>query len=152
MRRRLREGLNELPDAIKDFRSTMTQFRDVLASADRNFKNLEGFTEPLGQKGGDFTDALLKTASGLDQLITDFNAVVQAINNRRGTIGRLLYDDKAYENFNVLMINANTVLKDVHEIAFQLRPVINNARIFLDKVATEPGRIISGAVNPSNIK
>ena len=47
---------------------------------------------------------------------------------------------------------ANTVLADIHDITFRLKPVINDARIFMDKVATEPGRIITGGLNPSSVK
>ena len=64
----------------------------------------------------------------------------------------MLYDGKAYDNFNTLMLNANTVLADIHDITFRLKPVINDARIFMDKIATEPGRIITGGLNPSNVK
>ena len=152
MRRKLREGLNELPDAVRDLRATMNEFRVVLQSAEKNFKNLEGFTEPLGQKGTDITSALLRAVNGLDQMATDFNSVTQALSNRRGTIGQLLYDGKAYDNFNTLMINANTVLADFHDITYRLKPVINDARIFMDKIATEPGRIVTGGLNPSNVK
>jgi phospholipid/cholesterol/gamma-HCH transport system substrate-binding protein len=152
MRRKLREGLNELPDAVRDMRSTMNQFRVVLQSAEKNFKNLEGFTEPLGQKGTDITTSLLRAVNGLDRMATDFNTLSQALSNRRGTISQLLYDPKAYENLNTLMMNANTVLGDIHDITFRLKPVINDARIFLDKIATEPGRIITGGLNPSVVK
>ncbi|HEX5472398.1 MAG TPA: MlaD family protein [Lacipirellulaceae bacterium] len=152
MRRRLREGLNELPDAIHEMRTTLEQFRVVLESANRNLKNLEGFTEPLGEKGTDFANALLKAVSGLDQLVADFNAITRAVNNRNGTIGRLLNDSKAYDNFNMLMINANTVLGDIRNLAFRLRPVVEDARIFMDKIATEPGRLVTGGLNPSSIK
>jgi phospholipid/cholesterol/gamma-HCH transport system substrate-binding protein len=152
MRRKLREGLNELPDAVREMRTTMNQFRVVLESAEKNFKNLEGFTEPLGQKGTDITSALLRAVNGLDRMATDFNALSQALSNRRGTISQLLYDPKAYENLNTLMMNANTVLGDIHDLTFRLKPVINDARIFMDKIATEPGRIITGGLNPSVVK
>ncbi len=152
MRQRLREGLNEIPDTVHEMHAAMRDFRIVLQSAEKNLKNLEGFTEALGQKGGDIAGALLKAVSGLDQLVTDFSTLTQALNNRQGTIGKLLYDDKVYENLNQLMLNFNSVLCDVRDLAFRLKPVINDARIFLDKVATEPGRLISGAVNPSVVK
>ncbi len=152
MRRKLRDGLNELPDAVRDMRATMNQFRVVLNSAEKNFKNLEGFTEPLGQKGTDITTALLRAVNGLDQLVTDFNTITQAVGNRRGTIGQLLYDTKAYDNLNILMMNANAVLGDIRDLTWRLKPVIYNANIFLDKIATEPGRIITGGLNPSPVK
>jgi len=152
MRMRLRQGLNELPDAIKDLRETLRDFRVVLQSADRNFKNLEGFTEPLGQKGGDIAGSLLKTVTGIDQLVTDLNALTQSINNRNGTIGRLLNDDQLYQNVNVTMYNINQVLGDFRDLLFRLKPVVADARIFMDKIAVEPGRIIGGAVRPSTVK
>lgn len=152
MRRKLREGLNELPDAVRDMRATMNQFRVVLQSAEKNFKSLEGFTEPLGQKGTDITSALLKAVNGIDRMATDFNSVTQALGNRQSTFGQLLYDRKAYDNFNTLMLNANTVLADIHDITFRLKPVIQDARIFMSKIATEPGRIVTGGLNPSNVK
>lgn len=156
MRRKLREGLNELPDAVRDMRATMNEFRVVLQSAEKNFRNLEGFTEPLGQKGNDITTSLLKAVSGLDQLVHDFNTITQALGNRNGTIGKLLYDGRAYDNVNTLIFNANEVLNNINnqvsDIAFRLKPVIQDARIFMSKIATEPGRIITGGLNPSVVK
>ncbi len=48
-RQRIRQGLNELPDAIHEFRATMSDSRVVLQSAEKNFKNLEGFTDALAR-------------------------------------------------------------------------------------------------------
>lgn len=152
MRQRLRQGLNELPDAIHEFRVTMQETRGAIQSADRNLKNLEGFTEPLRQKGGDFADALLKVVDGIDHLVTDFGAVARALNNREGSIGKLIHDPQVYDNLNILMFNANKVLTSIDELTFNLKPVVYDARIFMDKVATEPGRIIGGAIKPSVVK
>jgi phospholipid/cholesterol/gamma-HCH transport system substrate-binding protein len=152
MRRKLREGLNELPDAVRDMRATMNQFRVVLQSAEKNFRNLEGFTEPLGQKGTDITTSLLRAVNGLDRLVTDFGPLTQALGNRESTIGKLLYDRQAYDNFNMLMSNANKLIFDFDDVAFRLKPAINDARIFLDKIAREPGRLVTGGLNPSNVK
>jgi phospholipid/cholesterol/gamma-HCH transport system substrate-binding protein len=113
---------------------------------------LESFTEPLGQKGPQVTNAILKAVDGLDQLIQDLGTVARTLNNREGTIGRLLNDPQVYDNVNRLMFNANQVLNNINELTFQLKPVAHDARIFMDKVATEPGRIVTGGLNPSPIK
>jgi phospholipid/cholesterol/gamma-HCH transport system substrate-binding protein len=152
MRQKLRQGLDELPDAIHEFRITMRESRGVLQSAERNFKNLEAFTEPLGEKGPEFADSILKAIDGLDQLVENLAEVAAALNNREGTIGKLIHDPQVYENLNRLMFNVNEVLCDVRQFIFNLKPVVHDARIFMDKVATEPGRIINGAINPSVVK
>jgi hypothetical protein len=152
MRQRLRQGLYELPDAIHETRLTLADFRAVLETAHTNFKNLEGFTEVLGQKGDVFAEAMLRLADGLDTLIRDFNVLVTALNNREGTIGRLIYDPQAYENLNILMCNANRVLGNINFLVERLRPVAEDARVFMDKVAREPGRIVTGGLNPSVTK
>ena len=85
-----------------------------------------------------------------DPYIRDIHRVGR--NSREGTIGKLIHEPQLYDNLNILMFNANKVLTSIDELTFNLKPVIHDARIFMDKVATEPGRIISGAVKPSNYK
>jgi phospholipid/cholesterol/gamma-HCH transport system substrate-binding protein len=152
LRRRLREGLYELPEAVREIRISMERFRGTLELADKNLRNLEGFTEPLGQKGEAITDALIRAVDGVDRLVEDFTVLVQALNNREGTIGRLIHDPQTYENLNRLMCNANQVLGQIYQLAQRLRPVVEDARVFMDKVAREPGRIVTGGLNPSVTK
>jgi phospholipid/cholesterol/gamma-HCH transport system substrate-binding protein len=147
MRQRLRESLNEMPNAVREARITMQQFRDTLELANRNLRNLEGFTEPLGEKGGEIAGSLIKAVEGLDSLVTDFSELTRALNNREGTIGRLIHDARVYENLNALICNANTVLEQVYQITARLKPVVEDARVFMDKVAREPGRIVTGALS-----
>jgi phospholipid/cholesterol/gamma-HCH transport system substrate-binding protein len=145
LRLRLRQGLHEFPDAVHEFRVT-------LELAERNLRNLEGFTEPLGQKGEAIADAMIRAVEGVDKLVEDFSVLVQALNNREGTIGRLIHDPQTYENLNRLMCNANQVIGQLYELTQRLRPVVEDARILMDKVAREPGRIITGGLQPSAIK
>ena len=92
LRQKLRQGLDELPDAIHEFRITMRESRGVLQSAERNFKNLEAFTEPLGQKGPEFADAILDAIAGWISSSRTWETLPAALNNREGTIGRLIHD------------------------------------------------------------
>jgi ABC-type transporter Mla subunit MlaD len=152
LRQRIRQGLYELPDAVREAHIAMSELRVVLASAERNFQNLEGFTEPLGQRGEQIADSLIRATEGMDRMFEDFSQLSEALNNREGTLGRLLHDPQAYDNLNRLMCNANQVLAQINDLAIRLRPVVNDARIFMDKVAREPGRVVTGGLNPSPIK
>jgi phospholipid/cholesterol/gamma-HCH transport system substrate-binding protein len=152
LRRRVRQGLNELPEAVREARVTMQQFRGTLELADKNLRNLEGFTEPLGQKGEEIATALIEAIQGLDALVRDFTTLTNALNNREGTIGRLIHEGQVYENLNRLMFNANEVLCRIDVFVKSLRPIRDDVRAFTDKVGREPGRLIGGAVNPSLTK
>jgi phospholipid/cholesterol/gamma-HCH transport system substrate-binding protein len=152
MRRRIREGLNQLPEAIGDARDTMREYRETLELADKNLKNLEGFTEPLGARGEEIASTLIQAIQGLDTLVKDFTSLTQALNNREGTVGRLIHDGQVYDNLNRLMCNANTVLAQINDLTLRLKPVVNDARVFMDKIAREPGRIVTGGINPSLTK
>jgi phospholipid/cholesterol/gamma-HCH transport system substrate-binding protein len=145
LRRRLRQGLHEFPDAVHEFRGT-------LELADRNLRNLEGFTEPLGQKGEAIADALIRAVEGVDKLVEDFSVLVQALNNREGTIGRLIHDRQTHDNLNALMCNANIVLGELNTLVKRAQVVIEDVRVFTDKIAREPGRVVTGGLNPSSIK
>jgi phospholipid/cholesterol/gamma-HCH transport system substrate-binding protein len=95
---------------------------------------------------------VLKAVQGLDQLVQDLGDVTKALNNPNGTFGKLVRDPMVYNNVNQLMINANDVLSDIRGLIFNLKPVVYNARVFTDKIATEPGRLINGAISPSVVK
>jgi phospholipid/cholesterol/gamma-HCH transport system substrate-binding protein len=151
-RDRLKEALNELPDAVRDFRVTMQELRVVLDSANKNFRDLEGFTEPLGRNGDRIVNSILETTEGLDRMVEELNVFTQALSSREGTLGQLIHDRQVYENLNRLIHNANQVVLQVNDITLRLRPVVNDARIFMDKVAREPGRVVTGGLNPSPIK
>jgi phospholipid/cholesterol/gamma-HCH transport system substrate-binding protein len=152
MRQRIRQGLNDLPEAIREMRITMQQFRVVLESANKNFQNLEGFTEPLGRRGEEISTSLIDAVEGLDRLVEEFTVLSQALNSREGTVGQLIHNPQLYENMNRLIHNANQVVVQVNDLALRLRPVLNDARVFMDKVAREPGRVVTGGINPSLVK
>jgi phospholipid/cholesterol/gamma-HCH transport system substrate-binding protein len=151
-RDRLKQALNELPDAVRDFRVTMQELQVVLDSANKNFRDLEGFTQPLGQNGPRIVNSILETTEGLDRMVEELNVFSRALSSREGTLGQLIHDRQVYENLNRLIHNANQVVLQVNDITLRLRPVVNDARIFMDKVAREPGRVITGGLNPSPIK
>ncbi len=137
---------------MRDFRVTMQELRVVLDSANKNFRDLEGFTQPLGQNGPRIVNSILETTEGLDRMVEELNVFTQALSSREGTLGQLIHDRQVYENLNRLIHNANQVVLQVNDLTLRLRPVVNDARIFMDKVAREPGRVVTGGLNPSPIK
>jgi phospholipid/cholesterol/gamma-HCH transport system substrate-binding protein len=152
LRQRIREGLNELPLAVREARITLQEFRVVLESANKNFKNLEGFTEPLGRRGEEIATSIVDVVDGLDRLVEEFSVLSRAPNSREGSLGQLIHNPHLYENINRLVQNANTVMFRIDELVRSLRPIRDDVRAFTDKVGREPGRIITGGLNPSPVK
>lgn len=149
---RLKQGLNEFPELMRDARLTLQDMRETLDLADKNLRNIEGFTEPLGRNGEQIAQSIIEGVQGLEQMVEEFTVLGKALNSREGTLGQLLHNPQLYRNANQLLCNVNDVVLRVNELTFMLKPVIGDARIFMDKIATEPGRIVGGAVRPSVIK
>lgn len=154
----LRSGIDaaarDVPALLADARSTVQRaeqtlesFSGVVSSAESNLRNLEGLTKPLGDRGPELSQLLISAIERLDGTLGELARFAQALGQSEGTIGRLVNDPRLYDDAAVLIQNANTVLQEVYERAKELERPIYDARVFTDKIAREPGRIIRGAFN-----
>ena len=152
-------GDPEMKSAVREARMTMGDIRDVakgvqepIESISRNLKNLEGFTEPLGRNGEQVAGSVIDALDGLGRVVEELTVLTEALNSREGTLGQLIHNPQVYDNLNRLLANSNHLVLRINDLSMRLRPVVEDARVFMDKVAREPGRIVGGAVNPSIIK
>lgn len=132
---------------LLDVREAAERVSTAAVSAEKNLKNLEGFTEPLGRRGEDIAGALIDSLDGIGRIVEELTVLVESVNNREGTIGKLIHNPEVYDNLNRLLVNSNCVVLRVNDLTARLRVVIEDVRIFTDKVAREPGRLIGGALN-----
>lgn len=151
---RLKAAFDDVPALLSDARSTvqtatekLIQFGGVVASAESNLRNLEGLTEPLGERGEELSQKVISAVENLDTVLADASSFVAAVTDSRGSLNRLLNDPELYDEVTRVVTNASVVLYNMDQRLQQLRPVINDLRVFSDKVAREPGRLIGGAVN-----
>lgn len=140
---------DEARGTLSDIQKTMQSLDGAVASLDRNMRNIEGLTEPIGKRGAELADLLISSLENFDIVISDLKKFTYALNNSNGTISRLVNDPLLYNNLNQTICNANKVIEGLN---YSLWPIMENVKIFTDKVAREPGRIVGGAVNPSLIK
>jgi phospholipid/cholesterol/gamma-HCH transport system substrate-binding protein len=154
----LRAGLNqalvEMPAAFRGTREAMEtmersfgHFEQTLSRADRNLENLEQFTRPLGQRGEQMFDRLGASAEKLDLVLdrlADFSA---ALNSEEGSLGRFIHDPSLYNNLN-------SAASNVDHLTSELRPILDDVRVFTDKIARDPGRLgVRGVFQqPSGVK
>lgn len=159
LRDQLKQGLREFPGVMSDARvvlqntnQSLAAFDRVVASAGENLENLEGLTEPLGQRGPELADLLISAIENLDIVMADMSRFTKSLSSSEGTLGRLVNDPVLYNNANLLVQDLDVVVRAIHHDVIaqgRLRKIVDDLGVFLDKVAREPGRIVGGALNPS---
>lgn len=152
----------QLRQAIRDFPGLVANLRDAASTADQafrsldgavvsataNLKNIEELTEPLGEKGTELVQLLTSSLENLDLILADARRFAASLNNGQGSLGRFVNERELYDNLNTTIYNANQTIIRINELAKQVRPILTDVRVVTDKVAREPGRIISGAIKP----
>lgn len=136
----LRDGLKELPSLIVEAREAMSDLKTAVNSANRNLKNLEGFTGPLGERGPELVAKVEGSVEDLSQMLRELASFSQAINSGEGTIGKLVHDRELYDRLNLAASN-------IQRASQQLRPILSDVRVFTDKIARDPSQIgVGGAI------
>ncbi|EAQ78116.1 MlaD family protein [Blastopirellula marina] len=140
LNKRLHEALEGLPETLNESRALIERMQGVVDKADRNLENLEGFTEPLGEKGEQLIANLETSTENLSEMIEQLARLARAANNPDGSLGQIMNNPQLYQNLN-------EAAENVQEISAKLKPIINDVRVFTDKIARDPGIIgVRGAL------
>lgn len=139
-RRQLQEAIAQMPDLIRDTRQTVTRMGDTMGLVDQNLTNIAGFTEPLGLKGPEIVARIDQGSEKLDRLLAELLVFSQSLNRGEGTIARLIQDPQLYEQIE-------RTVRNVEELVRKARPIIDDARVFSDKIARHPETLgVRGAI------
>src|SRR5207253_2121762 len=96
MRANLVKMINDLPNTLAQLNKAMASIQETFATADRNLRNLEGLTRPLGQRGEQLVTNIEQATQGISGLVADLGAFAQALTNSNGTLGKLINDPQLY--------------------------------------------------------
>ncbi len=139
-REKLRQSVDELPAVLAEAKGAMSQLKTTVEGVDRNMKNLEGLTEPLGERGGVLIDNLDRATGKLDQVLGQLVTFSERLNDPETSIGQLLNDTELYGKLDETVSNINRITRDI-------RPILRDARVFADKLARHPESIgLGGAL------
>jgi phospholipid/cholesterol/gamma-HCH transport system substrate-binding protein len=140
-RDKLKATITELPNVLTDLRTTVQGIGVTVDTADRNLRNLEGLTRPLGERGEAMVAQVDKTIGRLDEVLQQAVFFTKALNESQGTLGRLVRDPKVYEELAQAAANVNRLTKE-------LRPIVDDVRVFTDKIARHPEQLgVRGALD-----
>jgi phospholipid/cholesterol/gamma-HCH transport system substrate-binding protein len=150
----LKSGLVQLPSVMADARAILEALEGAVVSADQNLKNLQGLTGPLGDRGTAIVDNLERSVRNLEELLGQVALFTKNINESQGTIGLLIRDRQTYDNLNATIMQANAAIQEMRgitgdrNIRIKIRQILDDIATLADKLARNPARVVSGAINP----
>ncbi len=140
----LRRTIVELPKLFEQSRLTLDRMQITVDSANKNLKNLEGLTEPLGEGGAELVGKIDSTVTKLDELLGQFVIFGKQLNEEDGSLGKLVRDPELYHNLN-------KAARNIEKLTTDLRPIVKDARAFSDKIARHPEMLgVRGAIQRSS--
>ncbi|HBJ36192.1 MAG TPA: hypothetical protein DDZ51_15865 [Planctomycetaceae bacterium] len=162
LRARLIESLDSLPRvlneaelALSNTKTTMKKFEQVgqaaetaflnagqtLGTFDRTLGNIEKFTEPLGERGPEMVEQVLNSFANLDATLQQITQFGDMVNNSDGSLRRIIEDDELY-------FQVKRTLGNIEQATMRIRPILDDVRIFTDKVARDPSQLgVKGALS-----
>ena len=133
--------LQQASNTMDSVQVTMQQFETVGEQAQVNLEHLQRFTQPLGERGEQLVESITSSVEDFDSLVTKMDQMVTTVNSSRGSLHKLIHDDELYDQIRRTSMNVEDATK-------RLRPIMNDLRIFADKIATHPRQLgVSGALN-----
>jgi len=119
------ESEKGLQNAIAELNATMKSFKNVSYTLNKMMKDdrsklnnmISSFTS-AGEKFGKVADSLEqanigKTMASLDKTLVNLNKVLSGIEEGKGTMGKLMKDDKLYNNFEATSKELEELLRDI---------------------------------------
>jgi len=142
-RDQLTQAVEDMPRLLAEARQVVGRMNDTISLVDRNLRNMEGFTQPLGERGPEIVARIDQSITKADALMDEMLKFSQALSNQQGTLGQLVNNPELYNNLNRTAAN-------IEELTRKLRPIVDDARIFSDKIARHPGIIVRDAIRPGD--
>ena len=140
LREQIKQTIAEMPAVLKETRGVIEQVGGTFASLERNMQNIEGLTKPLGERGPGLVAEVDASAKKLNKLSDNMLRFSQEMNDPQGSLGALLHDKELYQH-------VNHMAKNFDELSRELKPILNDVRVFTDKIARHPESLgVRGAI------
>jgi phospholipid/cholesterol/gamma-HCH transport system substrate-binding protein len=142
------QAVDSANQTIESFERVGNQFEQVgvaaeetMKSAQSTFENLEGFTAPLAERGGEMVSQLLQTLRSADVAMTQVGEFGKSLNSSDGTVKRLLEDKDIYWQIR-------RTIENIEQATAKVRPILDDVRVFSDKIARDPRELgVRGAIS-----
>ncbi|XZE44579.1 MlaD family protein [Pirellulaceae bacterium SH467] len=169
-------GLNLLPDVFQEAQSTLAQtqrtlkgfetfsgsleglgkefegiganVREAVNNANVAIANIAEITEPIKENSDVIVAQATNLLGNLDMLSRDLRVFANKLNNSNGTIAQLVENPQLYHQATATLRNIQAASENVQAITARLQPIVDDVRVFTDKVARDPGQVgVRGALS-----
>jgi len=130
----LKATLGELNATLKSFKSLSVSIQQVLKDNEEKIsETLDSFKEASANftaLSEDLKKAQLsKTVASFDETLVKFNAVLEGLQNGEGSMGKLLKDDKLYNNLEAVTKEMELLLLDIKLHPARYRRILSKKEI-----------------------
>lgn len=130
----LKATLGELNATLKSFKSLSVSIQQVVKDNDEKIsETLDSFKEASANftiLSEDLKKAQLsKTVADFDETLVKFNAVLEGLQNGEGSMGKLLKDDKLYNNLEAVTKEMELLLLDIKLHPARYRRILSKKEI-----------------------
>jgi phospholipid/cholesterol/gamma-HCH transport system substrate-binding protein len=155
LKTQLENALQSLPRVFQDAEETLREVRESLAGfkgvaerADSVMADVQQFTRPLAERSERIISSIEGSAANLDELLAQLVHLSEGVNQRQGTLGKLVFEDDVY-------LQIGDALGNIEELTRKLKPIMADVRVFTDKIARDPSQLgVRGALDrrPTGVK
>lgn len=126
-----------------DFRETIAKTQQTFDKVGNNLDNMQNFTDALAEEGPEFISSLNESGARMREMVGNINTLTadlsRNINDTSTPLG-MLGDPEVGSSLRGTIKNAETVSEKV-------QPILDDARVFSNKIAHKPSSLIWGGRN-----
>ena len=104
-------------------------------------RTLRKFSEPSREGELAPADQIAKAMENINDITSLMRTIMTRIEQGEGSLGALMNDRQLYDRLNC-------AAKNIEDVSYRLKPIVEDARVFMDKAARHPGIIVRDAVKP----
>jgi phospholipid/cholesterol/gamma-HCH transport system substrate-binding protein len=130
----LKRTIAELNTSLKSFQTLSSSIQGVIAQNDQKIAsvldNFDKTSNDLSELAKELKEAgLSKTLGNLDKTLESLQSVLASIDNKEGTIGKLLHDDAVYKNIEAATKEMELLLLDIKLHPARYRRILSKKEI-----------------------
>ena len=140
LREQIKQTISEMPVMLEETRGAVERIERHLRLAGARHAEHRGPDQAAGRRRAGPVDELDTSMNNVNQLSDNLLQFSQKLNDPQGSLGALLHDKELYQH-------VNHMAKNLDELTRDLKPILNDARVFTDKIARHPELLgVRGAI------